>query len=102
MTFIPHIPVGSGNAQPNEIRRAFGVVSVSGQPEVIADRDGDELRLIAGSFVTITTDAASDAVTIASSGGAGNAWSVLTNGNASSPELIFDSNGDVIMTETAR
>lgn len=32
----------------------------------------------------------------------GSAWSVLTNGDAGSPELIFDGAGDVIMTETYR
>lgn len=35
-------------------------------------------------------------------GGAGSAWSVLTNGDPVTPELIFDGNGDVIMVETLR
>ena len=30
----------------------------------------------------------------------GNRWSVLTNGDAATPELMWDSNGDVIMLET--
>lgn len=102
MTFIPNIPTGSGNSQPDEIRRGFGVVSVSGQSDVIADRDGDQLTLAAGAFVTLTTDASSDTVTIASEGGDGNAWSVLTNGDPVSPELLFDSDGDVIMVEIPR
>lgn len=33
---------------------------------------------------------------------AGSAWSVLTNGDGASPELIFTDDGDVIMTETPR
>jgi hypothetical protein len=33
------------------------------------------------------------------SGGGGSQWSVLTNGDATTPELIF-ADGDVIMTET--
>jgi hypothetical protein len=32
----------------------------------------------------------------------GSAWSVLTNGDPVTPELMWDSNGDVIMTETLR
>lgn len=43
---------------------------------------------------------AGDRLTIES--GAGSAWSVLTNGDPVAPELIFDSFGDVIMTETPR
>lgn len=68
MTFVPNMTTGSGNAQPDEIRRGFGVVAVSGQSDVIADRDGDLLTLAAGSNVTITTDAATDTVTITSTG----------------------------------
>lgn len=43
-----------------------------------------------------------DATWATPSGGAGSAWSVLTNGDGTSPALIFDSGGDVIMTETLR
>lgn len=32
----------------------------------------------------------------------GSAWSVMTNGDPVTPEVVFDSNGDVIMTETLR
>ena len=33
---------------------------------------------------------------------AGSAWSVLTNGDPADPQLVWDSFGDVIMTETVR
>jgi hypothetical protein len=33
-------------------------------------------------------------------GGNGSAWSILTNGDTDAPEPIYDSNGDVMMTET--
>ncbi len=33
---------------------------------------------------------------------AGNAWSVLTNGDVANPEIEFDSFGDVVMVETPR
>jgi len=32
----------------------------------------------------------------------GSAWSVLTNGDPVTPELLFDSNGEVLMMETLR
>lgn len=38
-------------------------------------------------------------VIINSTGGGGSQWSVLTNGNADNPDLIY-ADGDVIMTET--
>jgi len=49
---------------------AFKTVKVSGQSDVIADDGSDDLTLAAGSNVTLTTDASTDTVTIAASGGA--------------------------------
>lgn len=43
----------------------FSNVAVSGQATVTADQTGDTLTLVAGSALSITTDAASDSVTIA-------------------------------------
>ncbi|BAE53075.1 hypothetical protein [Paramagnetospirillum magneticum] len=43
----------------------FSNVAVSGQATVAADQAGDTLTLVAGSALSITTDAASDSVTIA-------------------------------------
>jgi hypothetical protein len=40
--------------------------------------------------------------TFQAAGGAGSAWSVLTNGDAINPDLVYDSDGDVIMTELLR
>ena len=45
---------------------AFKTISVSGQADVVADVDADTLTLIAGSNVTITTDASGDSITISS------------------------------------
>lgn len=47
----------------------FGTISVSGQSDVVADTTSDTLTLVAGSNVTITTNAGSDSITIAASGG---------------------------------
>ncbi len=44
----------------------FGTIAVSGQSNVVADAVSDTLTLVAGSNVTITTNAGSDSITIAS------------------------------------
>ena len=49
----------------------FGTIAVSGQSSVVADSTSDTLTLVAGSNVTITTDASTDSITIAASGGGG-------------------------------
>ena len=49
----------------------FKTIAVSGQSDVVADSITDTLTLVAGSNVTITTDATTDSITIASSGGGG-------------------------------
>lgn len=45
----------------------FKTISVSGQSDVVADATDDTLTFVAGSNVTITTDAAADSITIAAS-----------------------------------
>lgn len=49
----------------------FQTISVSGQSDVVADSTTDTLTLVAGSNITITTNAATDTITIAASGGGG-------------------------------
>lgn len=49
----------------------FSTIAVSGQSNVVADSTSDTLTLVAGSNVTITTDAATDSITIAASGSGG-------------------------------
>ena len=63
---------GSGNLSFSSISaggNAFGTVSVSGQSDVAADSNSDTLTLVAGSNITLTTDASADSVTIAAAGG---------------------------------
>lgn len=47
----------------------FSTIAVSGQSDVVADSASDTLTLVAGSNVTITTNAGTDTITIAASGG---------------------------------
>ena len=49
----------------------FSTIAVSGQSNVVADAASDTLTLVAGTNVTITTDAATDTITIAAAGGGG-------------------------------
>ena len=48
----------------------FGTISVSGQSDVVADTTADTLTLIAGSGMTITTNATNDSITFAASSSA--------------------------------
>ena len=50
---------------------SFETIAVSGQSDVVADSATDTLTLVAGSNMTITTNASGDSVTFASSGGGG-------------------------------
>ena len=71
--------VGSGDVNQN----AFSIISVAGQNNVAADLATDTLSIIAGTNVSITTDASGDSITINSSGGGGSsfdgAYSSLTD-----------------------
>lgn len=58
-TWVPMFD--TSGASPN----TFGVVAVSGQSNVVADASSDTLTMAAGSNITITTNAATDTVTIA-------------------------------------
>jgi hypothetical protein len=59
--------------------RSFNAFVVAGQSDVVADGFTDTVTLVAGSGMTITTDAATDTITFVSAGGGGggdasNAW----------------------------
>ena len=58
---------GGGGGSSN----SFETIAVSGQSDVVADSATDTLTLVAGSNMTITTNASGDSVTFASSGGGG-------------------------------
>lgn len=53
----------------------FKTIAVSGQSDVVADSSTDTLTLVAGSNVTITTNAGADSITIAAA--AGNAFGTV-------------------------
>jgi hypothetical protein len=55
----------------------FSTIAVSGQSNVVADTTSDTLTLVAGTNVTITTDATTDTVTIAASGGGSSSGALI-------------------------
>ena len=55
------------NTDKGSSQNIFKNIAVAGQSTVVAESNDDTLTLVAGNSITITTDAATDAITIASS-----------------------------------
>lgn len=72
----------------------FSTVAVSGQSNVVADAASDTLTLVAGTNVTITTDAGTDAITINASGGGGNSFQTIAVAGQS--DVVADSSTDTL------
>ena len=71
---------------------AFSTLAVSGQSNVVADATTDTLTLVAGTGMTLTTDASADSITFASAGG----------GGGTLPFTEFDgSTDDIVLSSTA-
>ncbi len=88
---MPVIKHGSGATS------AFKTVKVSGQSDVVADAGSDDLTLAAGSNVTITTNAGTDTVTIASTGGA--ALDGIDDQSSSLDDCITILDAEVVINE---
>ena len=67
---------------------SFQTIAVSGQSSVVADSATDTLTLIAGSNITLTTNATNDEITIAASGGGGGGTPAGNSG-----EIQFNNGG---------
>lgn len=73
----------------------FSTIAVSGQSNVVADAASDTLTLVAGTNVTITTDASTDSITINSSGGGGgNSFQTISVSGQS--DVVADSSTDTL------
>jgi len=79
--------IGNTSGTNTGDQNTFSTIAVSGQSNVVADSTGDTLTLVAGTNVTITTDAATDSITINATGG---------GGGAVSTDTIWDAKGDLV------
>tara|TARA_R100001443_G_scaffold3834_1_gene11732 strand:+ start:1125 stop:4184 length:3060 start_codon:yes stop_codon:yes gene_type:complete len=73
LTAVSYAGDGSALTGISGSQNLFQSIAVSGQSNVVADSATDTLTLVAGSNMTITTNAGTDTITFASSGGGGNA-----------------------------
>ncbi len=94
-TLIQHTYSGGGGSDRPYIDqkiaavRSFKTIAVAGQSNVVADSPTDTLTLIAGSNVTLTTDATNDSITITSSGSGGSsAFQDLTSGTNTTATMV--------------
>lgn len=74
---------------------SFKTISISGQSDVVADSAADTLTLVAGSNITLTTDATNDKITIAASGG-GSTNSFETIKVSGQSDVVADSSTDTL------
>jgi hypothetical protein len=92
------VPVAAESSLPN----TFSTIAVAGQSSVIADSTADTLTLVAGSNITITTNAGTDTITINSTTSTGSITFVGTTIDSAdssaitfTPTVAFDS--DVVV-----
>ena len=78
------------------VTEAFKTIAVSGQSNVVADSATDTLTLVAGSGMTISTNATNDEITFASSGGGASQSGVFTEFTftATSNQTTFSGSDD--------
>ena len=78
------------------VSEAFKTISVSGQDDVVADAAADTLTLVAGSNMTITTNASGDTITFASSGSGGSQNLFSTIAVSGQSNVVADSTTDTL------
>ena len=78
------------------VTEAFKTISVSGQSDVVADSATDTLTLVAGSNMTLTTNASGDTITFASSGGGGSQNLFSTFAVSGQNNVVADSTTDTL------
>ena len=84
---------------PVENANSFGTVVVAGQDNVAADSTNDSLTLVAGTDITLTTDATNDTVTITSTAAGGGSGSVSL---ASPSDGTFDDGAIIANTSKGK
>lgn len=74
----------------------FSTIAVAGQSNVVADALSDTLTLVAGSNITITTNAGTDTITISADGVGGAAGIFSTIAVAGQSSVVADSSTDTL------
>jgi len=90
LTNLPNSGGGGGGSS-----NLFSTIAVAGQGNVVADNTSDTLTLVAGSNMTITTNAGTDTITFASTGGGGGGGSLGSRSTTSA------STGSIAQTASA-
>ena len=80
------LPSGGGSSA-----NTFGTIAVSGQTSIVADSATDTLTFVAGSNITLTTNATNDSITIAAAGGGGSNSINLNSADAGVIDVAADS-----------
>lgn len=89
-----NVPRGGGGA--GAASDSFKTISVSGQPNVIADSSTDTLTFVAGSNIAITTNATTDEITISVTGMPSASDSFKTISVSGQSDVIADSSTDIL------
>jgi hypothetical protein len=76
-----NVTFSSATSQVN----AFGIISTSGQPSIIADSTSDVLNLIAGNNISISTNPASDSITVNANLNLSNVFTIAADDSAQRP-----------------
>ena len=76
------------------VSEAFKTIAVSGEDNVVADGATDTLTFVAGTNITLGTDASADSITINATGGAANAFSTIAVSGQSN--VVADASTDTL------
>jgi hypothetical protein len=86
--------IGDGTGSSGTVTEAFKTIAVSGQSDVVADTATDTLTLVAGTGMTLTTNASGDSITFASSGSTQNLFETIAVSGQSN--VVADSATDTL------
>ena len=81
------------NTDKGSSQNIFKNIAVSGQSSVVADSNNDTLTLVAGTNITITTDAATDSITINSAASDNIFKNIAVSGQST---VVADTNNDTL------
>ena len=87
------ITINAANQGSPALPNAFGTIRITGQADAIADVSEDVLTLVAGTGISLTTDANTDSVTIAATGSVNTFGTIAVAGQSN---VVADSSTDTL------